>query len=152
MYLVGLGLGGGYKSLLPRKGDITGALRMQIYYVGLPFAKLLKRDWPHPHIITKYNALQRAAYFSMPVAGTLAVLTGWAMHKPAQLGWLAALFGGYDGARRWHFWLTWVFVAFVVPHVLLVLADGWDTLRSMITGWTERIPSADNAKGDAPKQ
>ena len=48
LYLIGLGLGGGYKSLLPRRGDIQGALRMQIYYMGLPFAKLLKRPWAHP--------------------------------------------------------------------------------------------------------
>jgi len=24
---------------------------------------------------------------------------------------------------------------FVIPHVVLVIAAGWDTLRSMITGW-----------------
>ena len=141
LYLIGLGLGGGYKSLLPRRSDIRDAIKMQIYYMGLPFAKLLKRPWPHPEVRTKYNALQRAAYFSMPVFGTLSVLTGWAIHKPQQLGWLQALFGGYNWARVWHFWLMWVFAAFVIPHVILVLADGWDTLRSMIVGWTERIPA-----------
>jgi hypothetical protein len=25
-----------------------------------------------------------------------------------------------------------------VPHVILVFADGWDTLRSMIVGWSMR--------------
>ena len=139
LYLVGLGLGGGYKSLLPRTSDARDALRMQIYYIGLPFAKILRRPWPHPHITTKYNALQRLAYFSMPVMGVFALLTGWAIHKPMQLGWLQWLFGGYDYARLWHFWLLWVFVAFVIPHVILVLADGWDTLRSMIVGWSDRI-------------
>ena len=49
-----------------------------------------------------------------------------------QLYWLAGIFGGYNKARIWHFWLMWVFILFVVPHVTLVLADGWDTLRSMI--------------------
>jgi hypothetical protein len=29
-----------------------------------------------------------------------------------------------------------VFILFVVPHVILVFADGWDTLRSMIVGWS----------------
>ena len=139
LYLVGLGLGGGYKALLPRRTDLKDAWRMQIYYVGLPFAKVLRRPHPHPHVTTKYNALQRLAYFSMPVMGTLAVLTGWAIHKPAQLGWLQGLFGGYDYARLWHLWLLFVFAAFVIPHVILVLADGWDTLRSMIVGWSDRV-------------
>lgn len=145
LYLVGLGLGGGYKALLPRRTDLRDAWRMQVYYLGLPFAKLTRRPWPHPHITTKYNALQRGAYFAMPVMGALAVLTGWAIKKPASIGWLAALFGGYDWARVWHFWLMWVFVAFVIPHVILVLADGWDTLRSMVVGWSTRVPTPDPA-------
>jgi len=31
-----------------------------------------------------------------------------------------------------------LFITFVVPHVILVFADGWDTVRSMITGWSKR--------------
>lgn len=138
LYLVGLGLGGGYKALLPRRTDLKDAVRMQVYYLGLPFARLLKRPWAHPTITTKYNALQRGAYFAMPVFGLLAVLTGWAIHKPMQLWWLQKLFGGYDYARVWHFWLLWIFAAFVIPHVILVFADGWDTFRSMIVGWSAR--------------
>ena len=53
-------------------------------------------------------------------------------------GALAALFGEYNAARVWHFWLMWVYILFVVPHVILVFADGWDTLRSMIVGWSTR--------------
>jgi thiosulfate reductase cytochrome b subunit len=33
----------------------------------------------------------------------------------------------------------WVYILFVVPHVILVFADGWDTLRSMIVGWSTRV-------------
>lgn len=146
LYLIGLGLGGGYKALLPRRTDFKDAVKMQVYYVGLPFAKLLKRPWPHPVVTTKYNALQRGAYFAMPVFGSLAVLSGWAIHKPQQLGWLQALFGGYDWARVWHFWLMWVFVAFVVPHVILILADGWDTFRSMVVGWSDRVGGQSHGK------
>jgi thiosulfate reductase cytochrome b subunit len=108
------------------------------YYLGVPVAKLTRRNWLHPRFNTKYNALQRVAYFSVPVAGLLSVLTGWAIHKPSQLHWLTAIFGGYDKARIWHFWLMWIFILFVVPHVILVLADAWDTLRSMIVGWSTR--------------
>jgi thiosulfate reductase cytochrome b subunit len=55
-----------------------------------------------------------------------------------QLYWLAAIFGGYDKARIWHFWRMGFLILFVVPHVVLVFADGWDTLRSMIVGWSTR--------------
>jgi thiosulfate reductase cytochrome b subunit len=138
VYVAGLLIGGGWRSLLPRGTDLVGALRMSRYYVGFPFAKLTRRQWLHPRFNTKYNALQRAAYFSVPVAGFLSVATGWAIHKPMQLHWLAALFGGFDRARVWHFWLMWFFIFFVVPHVILVVADGWDTLRSIITGWSTK--------------
>src|SRR5207253_4641492 len=50
------------------------------------------------------------------------------------LWWLARLFGSYDGARVVHYWTMWVFVAFAVPHVVLVVSSGWDTLRSMVIG------------------
>jgi len=42
-------------------------------------------------------------------------------------------------SRSCHFWLMWLFILFVVPHVILVLADSWDTLRSMIVGWSTRV-------------
>jgi len=83
IYVVGLVAGGGFRSLLPRPTDIRGAWSMVRYYVGLPFARLARRPWPHPQFDTKYNALQRAAYFSVPLAALLSVATGWALHKPA---------------------------------------------------------------------
>jgi thiosulfate reductase cytochrome b subunit len=139
VYIVGMVMGGGWRGLLPRRGDLLEAFRMFRYYLGIPFAKLTRREWPHPRFNTKYNALQRAAYFSVPLAGCLSVATGWAIHKPMQFQSLAAIFGGFDAARSWHFWLMWVFILFVVPHVILVFADGWDTLRSMIVGWSARV-------------
>src|SRR5215469_2236562 len=75
------------------------ATRMFWHYVSIPFAKLAHRTWIRPRFDTKYNALQRVAYFSIPVAGLLSVLTGWAIHKSMQLYWLAWIFGGYDKAR-----------------------------------------------------
>jgi thiosulfate reductase cytochrome b subunit len=145
VYVAGLVTGGGWRSLLPRGTDLFDALTMLRYYLGFPFAKLARRPWPHPVFNTKYNALQRAAYFFVPVAGFLSVATGWAIHKPMQLHWLAALLGGYNAARVWHFWLMWVYILFVVPHVILVFADGWDTLRSMIVGWSTRVERSEVA-------
>jgi thiosulfate reductase cytochrome b subunit len=139
VYVVGLIAGGGFRSLLPRPTDVRDAWRMIRYYVGLPFARLGRRPWPHPQFDTKYNALQRAAYFSVPVVAFLSVATGWALHKPVQLYWLAELFGGYDTARILHFSLMCVYPFFLIPHLILVFADGWDTLRSMIVGWSARV-------------
>jgi thiosulfate reductase cytochrome b subunit len=144
VYVAGLVAGGGWRSLFPRRTDLRDAVKMFWYYAGLPFAWLTRRTWLHPRFNTKYNALQRIGYSSIPVAGFLSVATGWAIHKPMQLYWLTAIFGGYDMARVWHFWLMWLFVLFVIPHMVLVLADGWDTLRSMIVGWSMRIKNSED--------
>ena len=138
LYAIGLALGGGWRALLPRPSDIRDALQMIRFYLGVVPMALLRRPWPHPPIHTKYNALQRAAYFSMPVFGTLVVLSGWAMHKPVQLGWVERLFVNYNGARLVHFASMLVLASFIIPHVILVIADGWDTFRSMIVGWSAR--------------
>lgn len=140
LYAVGLAAGGGWRALVPRRTDVREALLMVRYYAGVVPAKLLRRPWPHPEIRGKYNALQRAAYVSVPLAGAVAVASGWAMHKPVQLGWLERLFGSYDAARVWHFGAMCVLALFVIPHVVLVAADGWDTFRSMVTGWSKRLP------------
>jgi thiosulfate reductase cytochrome b subunit len=145
VYVAGLVMGGGWRSLLPRRTDLSDIPMMVWYYIGFPFAKLTRSKWLHPIFNTKYNALQRVAYFSVPVAGLLSVATGWAIHKPMQLYWLAAAFGGYNAARVWHFWLMWIFIFFALLHVILVLADGWDTLRSMIVGWSARVGGFENA-------
>ena len=138
-YLLGLAAGGGWRALLPRGTDPAEAVAMLRYYLGVVPALLLRKPNPHPQISYKYNALQRAAYFSMPIFGLLIVASGWAMHKPAMLGWLVPLFINYDGARIVHFVSMVVLGSFVVPHVLLVIADGFDTFRSMITGWSTRV-------------
>ena len=145
MYLAGLLLSGEWRALLPRVSDAVGAAKMAAYYAGTAFAILQRQPRKAPRQSTKYNPLQRLAYFSVSIACLLAVLTGWAIHKPIQVSWLAAIFGGFDSARVWHFWLMWIFVLFVIPHVILVFADGWDTLRGMLTGWSRRVESAGRA-------
>src|SRR5262245_4103100 len=138
-YFVGLALGGGWRALLPRMSDFGGALAMMRFYVGVIPMAILRRPWLHPDIRSKYNALQRAGYFSMSVFRLLVILSGWAMHKPSQLGWLERLFVNYDGARVVHFLCMLALGGFVIPHVILAIADGWDTLRSMVVGWSARV-------------
>jgi thiosulfate reductase cytochrome b subunit len=145
VYLAGILLGGEWRALLPRLSDARGAVKMVAYYAGTPLAILKRQPRKPPRQSTKYNPLQRLAYFSIPIAGLLSVLTGWAIHKPMQFSRLAAVFGGFESARVWHFWLMWIFVLFVIPHVILVFAEGWDTLRSMITGWSRIVQSGGQA-------
>ena len=146
LYLIGLIAGGGWRALVPRRSDLPGAVAMIRYYLGLVPMAIARRPWPHPIVDSKYNALQRAAYLSMPVFGLLVVLSGWAMHKPVQLGWLERLFVSYDVARIVHFACMVVLATFVVPHVILVIADGWDTFRSMITGWSARVKEGSHGR------
>ena len=139
MYVLGLLRGGGWRALMPRASDPAEALAMIRFYLGVIPNALAKRPWPHPPVAGKYNALQRGAYLTMPLVGLLVVLSGWAMHHPATLPWLERAFWNYDGARVVHFACMLILGGFMVPHVLLVAADGWDTFRSMVTGWSLRL-------------
>ena len=147
LYLIGLVAGGGWRALLPRVSNARDALAMIRFYLGVIPMAILRSPWPHPPVRSKYNALQRAAYFSMPLAGLLVVLSGWAMHKPVQLGWLERLFVSYDVARIVHFGCMLVLGSFIVPHVALVIADGWDTFRSMVVGWSTRVRGEEHGRG-----
>src|ERR1700729_4183908 len=57
VYVAGLIAGGGWRGLLPRRTDLRDAFSMFRYYLGIPFAKLTRRQWLHPRFDTKYNAL-----------------------------------------------------------------------------------------------
>ncbi len=67
-----------------------------------------------------YNAVQKLLYGAVIGASVLAVLTGLSLWKPVQLGWLAALFGGYPVARVLHFCLMSAITFFFFIHVMLV--------------------------------
>ena len=83
----------------------------------------------------KYNAAQQVSYSAIILMGAGSVLTGLAIYKPAQLSWLAALFGGYSGARLIHFALTIGYILFFVLHVAQVIRAGWNNFRSMVIGY-----------------
>jgi thiosulfate reductase cytochrome b subunit len=135
LYLGYLVVSGEWRSLLFRPSDVPRALQMQLYYLKL------RREHPPQG---KHNALQKLAYTSIVALAALSVLTGFAVYKPVELGWLTALFGGYELARYWHFWAVWIFVAFTLLHVALVFLVDPASLRAMITGWYRgRFPSHD---------
>ena len=88
-----------------------------------------------PPVQGKYNAAQQVTYSAIILMGIGSVLSGLAIYKPAQLAWLAALFGGYRGARLAHFALTIGYLLFFVVHVVQVALAGWNNFRSMVIGW-----------------
>jgi thiosulfate reductase cytochrome b subunit len=133
VYLGFLAFTGEWRSLLFRFRDIGPAWQMQRYYLRLR---------PEHPVQGKHNPLQKLAYTLIVVTGGLATASGFAIYKPVQLSWLTAVFGGYELARYWHFLFVWVFVAFTLVHVVLVLLVDPASLRSMITGWYGgRFPS-----------
>ena len=83
----------------------------------------------------KYNAAQRISYTAVLVMALIIVVSGFAIYKPTQLYPLPLLFGGYQGARFVHFWMTIGLSLFFVVHVLQVIRAGWGNFRSMVTGY-----------------
>jgi len=132
-------LHGEWRDLVPRRGDIRDSWEMVRFYA---FAR---REHPHQG---KHNALQRGAYFAMPIVGLVAVLTGLSIWKPVQLSLLTNLFGGYVWARYWHFLAMLALVVLAVGHVFMVFAVDPYSLRSIITGgYDERkSPEQRNAR------
>jgi thiosulfate reductase cytochrome b subunit len=104
--------------------DTPGALRMFAYYLRAI------RNPPPPDF---YNGLQRLSYTSVIVFAFVEALSGLAIYKPLQLWWLAAIFGGYDGARVVHLGMLVMMTLFVIAHLVLVTLHPRAILE-MITG------------------
>ena len=125
VYLGFIYLHGEWRDLAPRRGDLRDSWEMIKFYT---FAR---RQHPRQG---KHNALQKLAYFSLPVLGVLAVASGLAIWKPVQLALLTNLLGGYVWARYWHFLAMVGLVILAVGHVFMVFAVDPYSLRAMITG------------------
>ena len=83
----------------------------------------------------KFNPIQKLTYNVVVLAGVLTVLTGLAILKPVQLGWLTRLFGGYQSSRFLHFLVMVFLVVFMIGHFLMVISHGWRRgLAPMIIG------------------
>jgi thiosulfate reductase cytochrome b subunit len=125
VYLGFIYLHGEWRDLVPRRGIVHDAWEMVKFYVTI------RKDHPRQG---KHNALQRLVYFSMPIIGALAVVTGLAIWKPVQLSPLTNLFGGYAWARYWHFWAMLLLVILTVGHVFMVFTVDPYSLVSIVTG------------------
>lgn len=139
VYLTFVYLHGEWRDLVPRRGDLRDSVQMLRFYT------FRRKDHPSHG---KHNALQKTAYFMMPIVGLLLVLTGLAIWKPVQLAPLTSLFGGFVWARYWHFLATIALVVLSVIHVFMVFTVDPYSIRSMITGkYDDSLsPEARNAR------
>jgi Ni/Fe-hydrogenase b-type cytochrome subunit len=139
VYLGFIYLHGEWRDLVPRRGILHGAWQMTRFYLAL------RRDHPAQG---KHNALQRLAYFSMPVLAIASVLSGLAIWKPVQLAPLTTLMGGFVWARYWHFLAMTALVVATIGHVFMVFAVDPYSLRAIVTGGYDesKSPERRNAR------
>jgi thiosulfate reductase cytochrome b subunit len=138
LYVLYTILSGEWKYLLPKKNSIKEAWQVLLHDLHIRKTAPLQ---------TKYNGAQRIAYTAIIVMGMGSILTGLAIYKPTQLGWLCAIFGGYKMARIFHFALTIGYVLFFVIHILQVIRAGWNNFRAMVTGF-EVLKSKEEATSE----
>jgi thiosulfate reductase cytochrome b subunit len=81
----------------------------------------------------RYNSAQRAAYLLVMVDSVLLVLSGLVLWKSVQFPLLRELLGGYELARRVHFFAMTALVGFVAVHLTMVALVP-RSLRAMILG------------------
>jgi thiosulfate reductase cytochrome b subunit len=133
-------LSGEWRDLVPKKNSFKQAWQVLLH--DLHIRKTA------PSIIGKYNAAQRIAYTAIIVMGIGSILTGLAIYKPVQLGWLCAILGGYRFARILHFALTIGYVLFFLIHIFQVICAGWNNFRAMVTGFEVRKTKDDMPAGE----
>jgi thiosulfate reductase cytochrome b subunit len=126
LYVLYTFFSGEWRYLLPDRHSLREAGQVLLHDLGL-------RKTAPP--VRKYNGAQRIAYTAVILMGLGSLLTGLAIYKPVQFGWLARLLGGYEAARIQHFVLTIGYVLFFVVHVAQVVRAGWNNFRSMVAGF-----------------
>jgi thiosulfate reductase cytochrome b subunit len=87
--------------------------------------------------LSMYNAAQRAAYLAIILCLVVLVFSGLAIWKPVQFQEIAAVMGGYEGARYVHFCAMALMVVIVLVHIVMVILVP-RTLPTMFTGRARR--------------
>jgi thiosulfate reductase cytochrome b subunit len=71
--------------------------------------------------LSMYNAIQKLFYIVAILAMITLIASGISIWKPIQFQELAGLMGGYEGARRIHFFAMATVVGFVAVHIVMAL-------------------------------
>lgn len=125
-YVVYTVISGEWRYLVPNRKSLREAIEVTLYDLRLSRRRPPRR---------KFNGAQQIAYTAIILMGAGSLMTGLAIWKSVQFGWLTYLLGGYAAARAEHFLLTLGYVGFFVVHIAQVIRAGWNNLRSMITGY-----------------
>ena len=125
LYVLYTIVSGEWRLLVPERKSFKEAWHVLLHDLHL-------RREPPPQ--KKYNAAQKISYTLIIVMGFCSLITGLAIYKPVQFGWLRWLLGGYPAARFLHFWLTVGYVVFFVVHIAQVIKTGWNNFQAMVTG------------------
>ena len=135
---------GEWRYLLPNRHSLREAWQVTLHDIGL------RKEAP---FVRKYNGAQRIAYTAVVIMGLGSLLTGLAIYKPVQFGWITRVLGGYEAARIEHFVLTLGYVLFFIVHVAQVARAGWNNFRAMVAGFeVEDIAVAAGAAGPAVRE
>lgn len=119
------------KNWVPQKINRHQLIPMVKYYL---FAKKA-----HP-IVNKFNPMQKISYVLIPFLILFMGYTGLCLWAPTQtMGVFQAgieLFGGLPGVRVLHYIFMWVFIAFMIIHVYLAIAED-SALVGLMFLWRE---------------
>jgi hypothetical protein len=113
VYLMWIYLHGEWRGLVPGRGDARDAWQND-EVLPVPAARSSSPG--------QAQALQKLAYFSLPLVAALVVVSGIAIWKPVQFAPLTNLLGGYVWARYWHFVSMLAVVVLAVGNVFMVFA------------------------------
>ncbi|WP_029525991.1 cytochrome b/b6 domain-containing protein [Polaromonas glacialis] len=86
----------------------------------------------------QYNSVQRFAYLFVMLDIVLLVLSGLVLWKSVQFGFLRELLGGYEFARRIHFFAMAALVAFIAVHLVMVALVPRTLLTMLSSGRTRK--------------
>ena len=126
LYVSYTAISGEWRYLLPTRHSFKEAVLVTLHDVGL---------YKKPLPVRKFNGAQQIAYTAVILMGLGSLLTGLAIYKPTQFGWLTSLLGGYEFARVLHFSLTVGYVLFFIVHIAQVVRADWNNFRAMVAGY-----------------
>ncbi len=129
LYVLYTAISGEWRELVPDRRSIRHAWWTVLHDLHI------RRDPAPPQT---FNGAQQFAYSGIVLMGLGSLVTGVAIYKPVQFGWLDALLGGYMMARFFHFWITIGYLVFFAVHIAQVARAGWNNFRSMVIGYELR--------------
>ncbi len=91
----------------------------------------------HP-VYTKYNALQKLTYNILWVMILIQIVTGAVMYWPSTFMGLADALGGLMAVRILHNFMNYLFIAFLIIHIYMIVLEDIRGLWAMFHGYYYR--------------